>query len=426
MDIIMPQLGETVDTGTLSSWFVKAGQQVKKDDPLFEIETDKVSMEITAQADGTIGDIKVEAGETVGVGVILATLLVEGEEAGAATAEEPSSVQVSPTAEPQASSDAPEMAAAIESTVLASRDPDRRLSPVVRKLVAEHSLDIASINGTGRDGRITKRDVLGHIESGAPAVTTAAPSAPARAEAPVAAGTGETTVIPFNRIRKLTAEHMVRSIATSAHVLQATEVNFGAVDEVRGVVKDSWRSRYGYSLTYLPFIARAVCLALREYPNLNGFVEGESLVVHDDIHLGIAVDLNHEGLIVPVIKNAHARGVGDLAREMREMASKAREGKLAADDLQGATYTLSNSGSFGTLFTASIISQPQVAILSTDGISKKPVVIESEDGDSIEIRPVGVVAQSFDHRAVDGAYSASFLKSLRTILETRDWLGELI
>jgi 2-oxoglutarate dehydrogenase E2 component (dihydrolipoamide succinyltransferase) len=306
------------------------------------------------------------------------------------------------------------------------RDPDRRLSPVVRKLVAEHSLDIASIDGTGRDGRVTKRDVLAHIESGAVADAPAAPAAPARAAAPVAGGTGETTVIPFNRIRKMTAEHMVRSIATSAHVLQATEVNFGAVDEVRGVVKDSWRSRYGYSLTYLPFIARAVCLALREYPNLNGFVEGESLVVHDDIHLGIAVDLNHEGLMVPVIKNAHARGVGDLAREMRDMASKAREGKLAADDLQGATYTLSNSGSFGTLFTASIISQPQVAILSTDGISKKPVVIESETGDSIEIRPIGVVAQSFDHRAIDGAYSAAFLKSLKTILETRDWLGELI
>ncbi len=308
MDIIMPQLGETVDTGTLSSWFVKTGDQVKKDDPLFEIETDKVSMEITAQADGTIEDIKVEAGETVGVGVVLATLLVEGEEAGAAAAEEPPSVPAARAAEPQATSAEPDKLAADGSGAPMGRDPDRRLSPVVRKLVAEHSLDIASIDGTGRDGRVTKRDVLAHIESGAVADAPAAPAAPARAAAPVAGGTGETTVIPFNRIRKMTAEHMVRSIATSAHVLQATEVNFGAVDEVRGVVKDSWRSRYGYSLTYLPFIARAVCLALREYPNLNGFVEDESLVVHHDIHLGIAVDLNHKGLVVPVVKNAHDIG----------------------------------------------------------------------------------------------------------------------
>ena len=382
-------------------------------------------MEIAAQADGTMGDIKVEAGETVGVGVTLAILMVEGEEASAEPESKPEAAQASESTGPDKAPTIAEKPAINGSGKPAKLTAGKRLSPVVRKLVAEHSLDIDSIGGTGKDGRITKRDVLAYIESGAPGVPAAKPAA-AAAAAPAASGTGETTVIPFNRIRKLTAEHMVRSKATSAHVLQATEVNFGAVDEVRGIVKNSWKAKHGYSLTYLPFVARAVCLALREHPNLNGFVEGESLVVHDDIHLGIAVDLNHEGLMVPVVKNAHARAVGDLAGEIRKQAQKAREGKLIADDLQGATYTLSNSGAFGTLFTASIISQPQVAILSIDGISKKPIVIENESGDSIEIRPVGVLAQSFDHRAIDGAYSAAFLKTLKTILETRDWLGEFI
>jgi 2-oxoglutarate dehydrogenase E2 component (dihydrolipoamide succinyltransferase) len=211
--------------------------------------------------------------------------------------------------------------------------------------------------------------------------------------------------VPFTRIRKLTAEHMVRSKATSPHVLQAVEVDFQRVDIVRKNVRDAWKAKHGYSLTYLPFIGNAVCRALEDFPNLNSSVHGDSLVLHPSVNLAIAVDLGAEGLVAPVIKNADRLSVAQLADAIAEIAQRSRAGKLKPDDFQGGTYTLSNSGTFGTLITAPIINQPQVAILSTDGVRKKPVVVETSEGDSIAIRPVGVLAQSFDHRAVDGAYS---------------------
>ena len=231
--------------------------------------------------------------------------------------------------------------------------------------------------------------------------------------------------MPFTRIRKLTAEHMVRSKATSPHVLQAVEVEFHRVDLVRKTVRDSWKARHGYSLTYLPFIANAVCRALEDFPNLNSSVHGDSLVLHPSVNLGIAVDLGAEGLVAPVIKSADRMGVAELADAIAAIAQRSRAGKLKPDDFQGGTYTLSNSGTFGTLITAPIINQPQVAILSTDGVRKKPVVVETSEGDSIAIRPVGVLAQSFDHRAVDGAYSAAFLDRVRKILETSNWVVEV-
>jgi len=231
--------------------------------------------------------------------------------------------------------------------------------------------------------------------------------------------------VPFTRIRKLTAEHMVRSKATSPHVLQAVEVDFHRVDRVRQSVRDAWKTRHGHSLTYLPFIANAVCRALEDFPNLNSSVHGDSLVLHPSVNLGIAVDLGAEGLVAPVIKNADRLSVAQLADAIAEIAQRSRAGKLKPDDFQGGTYTLSNSGTFGTLITAPIINQPQVAILSTDGVRKKPVVIETSEGDAIAIRPVGVLAQSFDHRAVDGAYSAAFLDRVRKIIETSNWVVEV-
>jgi 2-oxoglutarate dehydrogenase E2 component (dihydrolipoamide succinyltransferase) len=231
--------------------------------------------------------------------------------------------------------------------------------------------------------------------------------------------------VPFTRIRKLTAEHMVRSKATSPHVLQAVEVDFYRVDQVRKSMRDAWKTKHGHSLTYLPFIANAVCRALEDFPNLNASVHGDSLILHPSVNLGIAIDLGAEGLVAPVIKNAGSMSVAQLADAIAEIAQRARNGKLKPDDFAGGTYTLSNSGSFGTLITAPIINQPQVAILSTDGVRKKPVVVETSDGDSIAIRPVGVLAQSFDHRAVDGAYSAAFLDRVRKIIETSHWALEV-
>ena len=217
---------------------------------------------------------------------------------------------------------------------------------------------------------------------------------------------------------------MVRSKATSPHVLQAIEVDFGGVDQVRQSLKDAWKRDNGFSLTYLPFIARATCMAIREFPRINASVENEALVLHRSVHLSFAVALGLEGLVAPIIRDAQDLTVSGLARRIADISARARDNKLSPDDLTGGTYTLTNNGSFGTLMTAPIINQPQVAILSVDAIKKRATVIEGPDGDAIGIRPIGILSQSFDHRAIDGAYSAAFLDKLRTLLETRDWASE--
>ncbi|MFL5388596.1 MAG: dihydrolipoamide acetyltransferase family protein, partial [Myxococcales bacterium] len=268
------------------------------------------------------------------------------------------------------------------------RDPDARLSPVVRKLLAEHGLDPSAIQGTGAGGRITRDDVLAHVAK---------------------AGAPQRKVVPFNRIRKVTAERMALSWRTIPHVLQAVEVDFLAVEEARLAAAAAWKSREGFSLTVPPFVAHAVCAAIREFPAVNASVEEAGLVLHGPVHLGIAVDLGGEGLIVPVVKDAGALPLPELARRMHTLAAKARDKRLGADDVAGATYTISNSGKFGTLLTAPIIDPPQVAILSLDGVTKRAAIV----GDAIAVRPIGVLAQSFDHRAFDGAYSASFLKRVK-------------
>jgi 2-oxoglutarate dehydrogenase E2 component (dihydrolipoamide succinyltransferase) len=236
---------------------------------------------------------------------------------------------------------------------------------------------------------------------------------------------GVQTRKPLNNIRKRTAEHLAKSWVTVPHVLQAIEVDFLRVDQARAAAGEAWKAREGFALTYLPFIARAVALALAKFPLLNASLDGDDLVVHGSVNLGIAVDLNFEGLVVPVVRDAANKTLPQLAREINDVARRARINRLKPDELSGPTYTLSNSGVFGTLITAPIVSPPQVAILSTDGVKKKPVVIESAAGDSIAIRPVGVLAQSFDHRAVDGAYSAAFLREVKTALETYDWTQAL-
>jgi pyruvate dehydrogenase E2 component (dihydrolipoamide acetyltransferase) len=403
MDVVMPQLGETVKQGTVAVWRKKVGDHVQKDEPLFEVSTDKVETDIPAPAAGVLSAILVPEGETVPVGTRLAVLEVAGEIRSAPSAAAPATPVAMGAAPPPARAAGPAPPSRRE-------EGGARLSPVVRRLLDEHHLDPAAVTGSGADGRITRDDVLSHV---------------ARTQREAMPAAGDATVVPMNRIRKLTAERTARSVAVSPHVLQAVEVDFSAVDAARRASADAWKSSEGFSLTYLPFVARALCEAIGEFPHVNASVRGESLLVYPHVNLGVAVDLGFEGLVVPVVKHAQRRTLGELARELRALAEKARRRALSPDDLAGGTYTLSNSGPFGTLLTAPIIQQPQVAILSTDGVRKRPVVVEGPDGDAVVVHPVGVLAQCFDHRAFDGAYSAAFLKALREILEGRDWSAEL-
>jgi 2-oxoglutarate dehydrogenase E2 component (dihydrolipoamide succinyltransferase) len=251
------------------------------------------------------------------------------------------------------------------------------------------------------------------------------PAAAAVGAAAGAEGAAGDEVVPFDNMRRRTAEHMVRSKHTSPHVLTAVEVDFHAVERARSARQREWKEREGFSLTYLPFMARAVCDALAEFPHLNASVGEDQLTVHHYVNLGIAVDLEQRGLIVPVIKNADGKRLRQLSREIRDVAERARAKRLTPDEVTGGTFTITNPGPYGTLISAPIINQPQVAILSTDGIKKKPVVVETPAGDSIAIHPVGIVALSWDHRAIDGAYASRFLHHIRTIVETRDWEAEL-
>ena len=403
MDVLMPQLGETVLEGTVATWHKAAGDTVEKGDLLLDVETDKAATEIEAPEAGVLSSINVPEGETVDVGTVLAVIAIDGEETAAA-AEAPAEAAPAKAAPQAASGGLPPKSTG-----------SGKLSPAVRRLLKQHDLNVAAISGTGRDGRITRQDVLDHVENGGAAKPVAATSA-----APAAEG-GR---IPFDRFRKVTAEHMVRSKATSPHVLQAIDADFTAVDAVRMGRKDAWKADTGYSLTYLPFVARAVCQALAEFPNINASVDDESLVLHAEINLAIAIDLNHQGLVAPVVRNAASLSVSALAVAFNDLVTRAKTKKLTVDDLTGGTYTLSNPGPYGTLFTAPIINQPQVGILSMDAVKKRAVVIESAAGDSVGVRPVGILAHSFDHRAIDGAYSAAYLQKLKSLIESSDWSAE--
>jgi len=405
MDVIMPQLGETVEEGTVAAWHKKEGDKVAIDELLVEIETDKVATEVPSLVAGTLLKILVGEGETVKVGTTLA--IIDSGNGARASAQKSSGAPAEPTQLMKPAAPAKEETA---------RRPKREnrgtpLSPAVRRLVAENGIDIARVRGTGRDGRVKRNDVLSHLQNSRalPATTRSA-----------------TEIVPFSALRKRIAEHMVRSKATSAHVLQAIEVDFSGVEAARGALKKAWREREETSLTYLPFIARAVALALPEFPHLNAHVAGDSLAVYKAINLSVAVDLDRGGLVAPVIKNAAALRVPELARAIAKIAERARTNALKPDDMTEGTYSLTNNGSFGTFITAPVINQPQVAILSIDGVQRRPWVITDDRGERIEIRPVGVLAQSFDHRAVDGAYSGAYLRRLKQILESREWIGEFL
>ncbi len=427
MNIIMPQLGETVTEGTVTKWYKKVGDTIKVDETLFDVETDKVSTEIPSPVAGVVSQILVEEGVAAKVGV---TLAVIEQSVGAAKPIE-IAIAVAAAATP---AHTPVSDVARAENLRPRVDATERLSPVVRRLVAERNLDVTQINGTGRDGRITRDDVLVFIASGVDvkpvmpvASAPSAPIAPLRpavqvsAPQPMAAG----SALPLNAVRKRVAEQMTKSWTTAPHVLQVVEADFSRVEQARREHGDAWKAHEGFLLTYLPFVTRAISIALAKYPRLNATYSNEGLTLAKRINIGIAVDLNFEGLMVPVIKDVPNKSLPQIARDINDLATRARAGKLKPDDLTEGTYTISNNGSFGTVITAPIINVPQVAIISTDAVRKKPVVVETPEGDTIAIRPVGVLAQTFDHRAVDGAYSAAFLREVKTIIETRHWTQDL-
>ena len=407
----MPQLGETVEEGTVAAWHKKEGDRVAVDELLVEIETDKVATEVPSLVGGTLRKILVAAGETVKVGTILA-IIDSDDRAGAAPATAGKGTET--VSQPAAQTKPATRAAPLEAPtpVPASRDGHGApLSPAVRRLVAENGLDIAQIRGTGRGGRVKRDDILSHLQDHQAVAATVHRAA---------------EIVPFSTMRKRIAEHMVRSKATSAHVLQAVEVDFSGVETARGALKDAWKKREGTSLTYLPFIVRAVALALPEFPHLNAHVAGDSLTVYKAINLSLAVDLDGGGVVAPVIKNAAALRVPEIALVIARIAERARTNALKPDDMTEGTYSITNNGSFGTFITAPVINQPQVAILSVDGVHRRPWVVTDDKGERIEIRPVGILAHSFDHRAVDGAYSGAYLRRVKQILESREWIGEFL
>jgi pyruvate dehydrogenase E2 component (dihydrolipoamide acetyltransferase) len=480
-DVIMPQMGESIAEGTVTKWMKKVGDKVERDEPLFEISTDKVDAEIPSPAAGVLQEIRVEAGATVAINTVVGVIAAEGAAVAAPPAAATPPPPPPPAATPAPAAPAPPAApvAAAPPPVaapVASAPPVRpptapvpppppvefvlederpaptvrppaemtaedlrhtRSSPVVRKIAAEHNVDISAIPGTGISGRVTKQDILGHLETkaapaqsapaavpppparpSAPAPPIPAPSAPAAAGGPAFTPGARVEVVPMSPIRRKTAEHMIASQRTSAHVATVFEIDMTRIDQLRKKHRAAYEERSGVKLTYMPFILKATVDALKAWPVLNASIDGESIVYRKEINLGIAVALDW-GLIVPVIHNADEKNLLGLARAVNDLAERARGKKLKVDEVQGGTFTITNPGVFGSLFGTPIINQPQVAILGVGTIEKRPVVRD----EAIAIRTMAYFALSFDHRLVDGSDADRFMASLKKGLQEFDESG---
>jgi pyruvate dehydrogenase E2 component (dihydrolipoamide acetyltransferase) len=435
VDVVMPQMGVSVSEGTVTKWLKQVGEHIEADESLLEISTDKVDTEVPSPASGTVMQIFVQEGETVAIGTTLAQI------GGAAAAPAPDAVEPEPEPEPE-----PEAAPAEPEPVVAAPEPVAEapaapaaepsdngrtfVSPVVARIASEHGIDPAQVPGTGRGGRVTKQDILAVVAQPAPATapapaappvatppTPAAP-APQAAAAPPSAVNGE-TIEPVTAMRRGIAEHMRRSLDTSAHVTSAIEVDMSRIVAAREQLKKEYQAAYGVNPTYLAFIALATVETLRDYPYVNGELRGDSIVTRNFVNLGIAVELaDGKGLIVPVIKNAETMNLLGLAKAIAAIAARARDKKLLPDDVQGGTFTITNPGGYGTFHGTPVISQPQAAILGTYAVVKRPWVVQDELGqDVIAIRPLMNVTLTYDHRLVDGAYAGRFLRDLRVRLE---------
>jgi pyruvate dehydrogenase E2 component (dihydrolipoyllysine-residue acetyltransferase) len=425
VDVVMPQMGVSVSEGTITKWLKQEGEQVEADEPLLEISTDKIDTEVPSPASGTLTQILVQEGETVEVGTKLAQ--IGGAAAEAPAAPEP---QVEAAREPEPAV-APEPLAEERKAVQAPSGNGKFVSPVVARIASEHNVDPAQIEGTGRGGRVTKKDILDFIEHGGPqaAPAPAAPKVeepqprPAAPPPPAEALPGE-TLEPVSAMRRGIAEHMRRSLDTAAHVTSAIEVDMSRVVAAREVLKKEYQASYGVNPTYLAFVARAAVQTLANHPYVNGELRGDSIVTRTFVNLGIAVELaDGKGLIVPVIKNAETLNLLGLAKAIAELAAKARNKQLLPDDVQGGTFTITNPGGYGTFHGTPVINQPQSGILGTYALVKRPWVVTDENGnDAIAIKPIMNITLTYDHRLVDGAYAGRFLNELRERLQS--WEGD--
>jgi pyruvate dehydrogenase E2 component (dihydrolipoamide acetyltransferase) len=475
VDVVMPQMGVSVSEGTITKWLKTEGEAIAADESLLEISTDKVDTEVPSPATGVLQQILAQEGETVAVGTKIAVIAPEGapiereeppapatqeaparaaEASGAAAEAGPEMAEEAAPSAPDAAAPAPEPARApAPGPVPAAQEGNGRreakfVSPVVARIAAEHEVDVASVEGTGRGGRVTKKDILGYIESGqaaqAPAApaeapappaeapppkpqppTAPVPAAPAAPAPPIEPGAGE-TVQPMSTMRKGIAEHMRRSLDTSAHVTSAIEVDMTRIAVLRRRLKKEWAASYGVNPTYLAFVARAVVDTLKDYPWINGEIRGDSIVTRNYVNLGFAVELaDGKGLIVPVVRNAETLNLLGMAKAIADVAERARSKQLLPDDVQGGTFTITNPGGYGTFHGTPVISQPQAAILGTYAVVKRPWVVEDEEGqDAIAIRSIMNLTLTYDHRLVDGALAGRFLRDLRERLQSWNEPGE--
>jgi 2-oxoglutarate dehydrogenase E2 component (dihydrolipoamide succinyltransferase) len=396
-------MGESIVEGTLTKWLKKPGERIERDEPLFEISTDKVDTEIPSPAAGVVSEILVEEGKTVGINTVVARIEESGAVAPAAAAVAPVPVAPGPEATPL-----PPLSS------LPAPEPSAPLSPLVRKLAREHNLDLSQMQGTGAGGRITKQDVEARLAPVAPA-----PPAPAAAPPLPPAAAPRTRIEPLSPMRIKIAEHMVLSKRTSAHVTTIHRVDMTKVAKTRERSKAEFQAAYGFSLTYLPFLTRAAAAALRHFPLLNASLDGSNIVYHNEINIGIAVALEN-GLIVPVVRGADEKNVAGLQRAIVDLATRARTRQLKPDEVQGGTFSITNFGSYGSLVGTPIINQPQVAIMGVGTIEKTPVVID----DAIAIRSICLLSLSFDHRLIDGALADQFMSKVKQVLEA--WSEEVL
>jgi 2-oxoglutarate dehydrogenase E2 component (dihydrolipoamide succinyltransferase) len=466
-DVVMPQMGESIVEGTLTRWLKKVGDQVQRDEPLFEISTDKVDTEIPAPAEGVLTEILVQEGAVVAINTVVARIGAAGEAVTAApavaakpapaAATAPADVQAqteaAPAAAPASAVAAPPEPAPAAASANAGADlsavagtaeaePAGPVSPLVRKIARENNIDLKLVKGTGAGGRVTKADVDAYLAASAPTATAAkaapatAPVAPAPAPAPVFVRApapppealpplarpepARVRLEPMSIMRQKIAEHMLLSKRTSAHVTTVHRVDMTQIARLRARAKEEFRERYGFGLTFLPFVARAAAEALRAFPIVNASIEGTNIIFHNEINIGIAVALD-SGLIVPVIRQADEKNVAGLQRSIVDLAARARSRQLKPDEVSGGTFSITNFGSFGSLFATPVINQPQVAILGLGAVEKVPVVV---DGDAIAIRSLAYLALTFDHRLIDGALGDQFCQKVRQVLE--NWSDQVL
>ena len=424
-DVVMPQMGESIFEGTITKWLKKPGDKVQRDEPLFEISTDKVDAEIPSPTSGVLQEIKVTEGNTVQVNTVVGSIAADGEAAAApAKPTATKAAEAAPIPEKSAAPapSAPDAPTAAESSHEEEGDGDRtRSSPLVRRLARDNNVDLGQVQGTGMGGRITKQDIMAFIDkqgtaaSAPPSSAAPAPApSPSRPSAPVPMP-GE--VVPMSQMRKIISQRMIESRRTSAHVHNLFEVDMTRIVNLRNKLKNGFEQRYGVRLTFMPFFVRAAIIALQQFPILNASVENDSLHYHQHINMGIAVALDW-GLIVPVLKNSEEKNFLGLQRGITDLGERSRTKKLTPDEVQGSTFTITNPGTFGAVFGLPIINQPNVAIMGVGGIAKAPVVVtDSQGNDSIAIRSLVHLTLGYDHRVIDGAVADQFMSLVKKTLE---------